>query len=193
MSPAAKIVLGCAVLAGLSLLLLGLVGVVYLISRPGGGDRQGLVVVQSEAAEAAPPQAGSSEAQALAMVKAHFDGRWLKQGDSWFAIEDEIMGQRSLIQVKGVSFKVFSEPTNQADKLNGLEWSGRVDYDATVSRRKPLQGAATWSNWENGFKKFSLYMPYYVSKSKGKWEMDAQFKSCRKPTAEELAFHLKGN
>ncbi len=194
MSPAARIVLGCAVLAGSFLLLLGLVAVVYLARRSSGGDRDGLVVVQPDAAA---PRS-SLDAQAIAQVREQFETLWVKRDDLWYAVNSfggpNSRIPRELVAAKGISFKVQSMPLTEADRLNELEWRGKVECGASASRTRVLDSEGGWSDWKAGL---ALYAgdgeamlrteTYTLERKSGQWRIiGSDCKSVRRVTPEEL-------
>jgi hypothetical protein len=132
------------------------------------------------------PPADLLAEQAMTQARSHFDSVWLKRGDSWFTVENQVpLWGEKLVEAKDISFKAVDRlPLAQADKLNGVEWSGRIAINATVSRSRAIRKASDWSAWQSGFP--ILVSPYELTKKNGKWEMTPSFGSCRRPSSAEL-------
>jgi hypothetical protein len=56
---------------------------------------------------------------------------------------------KAAAEFKGVSFVITTLNVTQADKLNGIEWSGILDLYSTAFRTKGPQDSG-WGEWENG-------------------------------------------
>lgn len=108
------------------------------------------------------------DAEARAEVQKHFERFWIQRDDSWFGIVTEFPEGSDHIQAKGIKFDVRSRgPASEADRLNGVDWSGDVEVYARVARRRH---GASWGEWESGTEKgVFLYYYYKVEKRNGKW------------------------
>src|ERR1700678_2533471 len=104
----------------------------------------------SDASAAAPPSSPlEKEAQAAAM--AEFQRHWVKGADGW--ITARVSGSPSspdhfLRQVREITVDTIdSDIVSDADRLNGVEWSGVVNYKSLACREAgdsgmPLDGLA---------------------------------------------------
>jgi hypothetical protein len=88
----------------------------------------------------------SLDAEATAQVKQHFESLWGQRGDSWFVTNRNILAGTHLKQAKGIRFIVHSNrPPSEADRLNGIDWSGTATVYAKLVREKDLDiRSATW-------------------------------------------------
>jgi len=126
------------------------------------------------------------EEQAVQKAREDFERTWLKQGDSWFGIYTKGLGQH-VIEAKGISFKAYLAPMgiSEADRLNGIEWTGTVEVDASVHRKKRLDGSGPWAEWKKGLP--GIPMPYSLQKKNGQWNIQAaEPLSDRRPSTDEI-------
>jgi hypothetical protein len=137
------------------------------------------------------PQQQSVEQEAVQKVREDFERAWLKKGDSWFGIYTKGLGQH-VIEAKGIAFKALQSPmgVSSADRLNGIDWSGTVEIDATVYRKKPIDRSGDWGEWKNGLP--GIPFPYNLQKKKGQWTIqESETLSDRPPSPEELGIAEK--
>ena len=70
-------------------------------------------------------------------------------GDSWFSLyRDDYRSE--CYQYKGVTREVTMYKISPADKLNGLEWNGRVEFYCSVYRTMVDLKDPKWSDWKDG-------------------------------------------
>jgi len=128
------------------------------------------------------------DTEARAEVQKHFDKFWIQRDDSWVGIVNEgFMGGNAVIQAKGITFDVRSRPGSEADKLNGVDWSGDVEVYARVARRRGFGSGDSWGEWEKGNPKgVFLYFCSKVEKKNGKWTIETGRAQLRRPEPTQL-------
>lgn len=81
-------------------------------------------------------------------------------------------------QVKSIFCRIEQRPLNDADRLNGVQWRGRVTFGGTLDRSyaiKPQAGAPGWSRWRDGRLSGYLLIGRDLTKQNGAWESVAPF------------------
>lgn len=73
----------------------------------------------------------------IALMKSYY----LQRGDSWYSLDTE--AGNSLREFRGVEF-TFEEKTNEADRLNGVEWRGDGLVTARAYRLYLDRGVTPW-------------------------------------------------
>ncbi|MGH9962337.1 MAG: DUF1566 domain-containing protein, partial [Pyrinomonadaceae bacterium] len=107
--------------------------------------------------------------------------------DLHFAVgEGRVPVFNALLELKGGKYVGEREAITDVDRLNGIEWKGRIGYQIAAMRWYPLdkkdwvQGKPGWSEWRDprkasiaaqmaGGATYSLF-EYFVQKKNGKWE-----------------------
>src|ERR1017187_484397 len=101
----------------------------------------------SVSATTSKPQPPSLTDEAWREVQKLVDNVWQKKGDSSFAICHFGFEGPTLVEAKGASLVPRSnEAVSQADRLNGIEWRGRFEYQAQASRTKMLISGREWKS-----------------------------------------------
>jgi hypothetical protein len=112
------------------------------------------------------PQSSVNPLDQKALDKARelFAQHWTQCGDTWISDETGISldfqmtytkASRQLVELKGVRFTVpwHANQATDADKLNGIEWKGAIDFKYAAGRRFPLfeppngELHGPWSDW----------------------------------------------
>lgn len=90
-------------------------------------------------------------------------------------IEGKIPPFEAFLQVKGGKWTAIPQKLTEADRLNGIQWKGRVGFQVTAMRWYPMPGALMaknekpgWSQWVDPLK----YTPRNMGK-KEYWLFDA--------------------
>jgi hypothetical protein len=130
--------------------------------------------------------------EAADKAREHFETMWVNRGESWYGISGtggpESMLPRALIEAKGITFNISSQPLSEADKLNQLEWSGEVNVVAVASRRKPMQPGAAWKDWETGLELYNGdgATTYVLEKKAGRWRIVRPACDVERPSTKDL-------
>jgi hypothetical protein len=137
------------------------------------------------------PLDGEAIGQAFEQVAAV----WARRGDTtWYTINgtggSDSLLPRSLVEAKDLACRAQREQLTEADKLNGVEWKGAVEFMASATRRKPLRPNAAWSDWESGLVLYGIGdggSTYALEKRRGKWKIvKPAFDSLQLPSATDL-------
>ena len=118
--------------------------------------------------------------------------KWTLNGDSWFSMYPVFRGQE-YIQGRKLTYNYKLIPVSAVDKLNGIEWMGRI-YCSFEFRRifDPVVGK--WRDWIDRSSGDSTGNKVYkLTKKHGKWEIVDEdfFIKLEKPTAEKISELLK--
>lgn len=102
------------------------------------------------------------------------------------------------LQVKGVKEVISPDPISEADRLNGLTWSGKFDWTAEVSRNiivkqyskdLPTPSIEPWV--QGGRQAFA----YTATQTNGKWQVRDDLEAIdgirSRPTEQEMQMLLK--
>ena len=116
------------------------------------------------------------------MAQRWWDTSFAKCGDSFYTnakqselpvdspagsvnVQSPLIGD-ALFQFKSASFNVTEQPLTEADKLNGIEWQGKVSLSPKNIFRYYDYQKGGWSSWREG----SMPIPgRSFRKEKGKW------------------------
>lgn len=96
--------------------------------------------------EPAPPPKPTIEEEAFQYGKSIWDRVLTNCGDSYYKYYPG-NGFVELKEFKKVVFVLHSKPITEADKLNGIEWQGNVEFTYKLYRSKLPRGS--WQPWEN--------------------------------------------
>lgn len=127
---------------------------------------------------------GSSQA-AIKVAERDWSENWIQVGDTWVT---KSASHPLLLQIKNRTTSVTELRVSESDKLNGIEWTGIVNFDASAERLyAPTDFSAMvikfhkgWTDW---FEPGSVYVlgqkmgqkepvvAYSVQKQSGKWQI----------------------
>src|ERR1041384_2110985 len=136
-----------------------------------------------------PPKPPSLDEEAMKIGRKYFEDRLVQCGDSYYTkIENhnlppaEAVSLRDYVQYRNVSFPLAVDPVSDINRMNGLEWSGRVSMNWTYMRTafgfaKPLR----WASWQP---KGTHIL--FVKKNKSGWKLDERSFGGEKPTCQEV-------
>lgn len=100
---------------------------------------------------------------------------WTQLGESWFAIECDI-NMVKMLEINGRSPKVEEIVLSAADKLNGINWKGVVEFDCKAYRFLMLESEEPkWSMWIDGGPvndRKNALMSISLTKNNGQWTAD---------------------
>jgi hypothetical protein len=115
----------------------------------------------------------SPDGEAEAEAQRYWNSILAKCGDSYYARDNRGTpgAERIIMQFKDVTFEVNELKITEAEKLNGIEWSGWAIFNTKVSRFYLTK----WESWRNGavFPVNTMLM----RKEKGKWIFGVNEKS----------------
>ena len=124
----------------------------------------------SQPATTPAPRVLTATDEALQEAQSRVDSVWQKLGDSSFSIYYFAIGESELVEAKNLSLTAYSKgPLSEADKLNGLEWSGSVELTAKASRNKTRISGDKWSQWQNGMASGG---GFHLEKRNGQWKVE---------------------
>jgi hypothetical protein len=85
---------------------------------------------------------------AQSVCQQKFEQSWLKVYDLWTTLAEDYIGHRTtLAEVHSVTIRVSE--LSVADKLNGVDWSGEIDFVADAIRYAALNGLGPkWEEWQ---------------------------------------------
>src|ERR1035437_4031507 len=119
----------------------------------------------------------SSNKEARRQAEECLSQHWTKTGNFWTSIESELeqfssryTGSKFIRQVSGLTFDVTEFPLNEADRLNNIEFKGRVDYSAKATRI--LKEDHKWRTWAADANNPIHIGSIELKKIKGKWEVE---------------------
>jgi len=104
------------------------------------------VMLSALTANAKPP----SSAEAIQRCKEEFvDEFIIQRGEDWFlGLKNPRSRDEAILQIRGVQPEIDGKSLTLADKLNGLDWEGYVNFDASTRRLYKLPGGP-WGPWES--------------------------------------------
>lgn len=135
------------------------------------------------------PKPPSLDEEGTKLGKKYFEDQLAQCGDSYYTkIENhnlppaEAASLRNYAQYRNVTFTLDVEPVSDINRMNGLEWDGRVTMSWTYMRTaygfaKPLR----WALWQP--KGANLI---FVKKLKSGWKLEGQPLGGEKPTCQEV-------
>jgi hypothetical protein len=92
---------------------------------------------------ASTPETPSLDGEAAAAVRDLWEQHTTKCGDSYYSIGGGLEPE-TIHQYKDVSFDVRSQSLTEANRLNGIEWNGRVAIKARLLRDNR---DGVWQEW----------------------------------------------
>lgn len=125
--------------------------------------------------------------QAIAAVKNYFEGYFTKCGDSYVSKLENVIDQIGIYQYKSGSFVLSrTRQLTEADRLNGIEWSGVVIFPYSGSRAYLMTSSRRgWTQWKNGSD-----IAFYATKTRNGWQVecfnDLKFRSHRKISCSDI-------
>lgn len=142
------------------------------------------------------------EAQAFANQAVDFVFR--KCGDSWYHYNYYTYPYNShdLHEWKGLQAAAYADELDVADKLNGIQWSGRVYIGPTVAHRGYRFSDSKWWEWRNSRTTGAAEVRFDLKKVNGNWtfrkfgdnyynkflpELDEVLPANAKPKCEDIA------
>lgn len=110
---------------------------------------------------------------------------YAKCGDSYYRIETGM--PPTYRQFKEVTFQAAPRALSEADRLNGVEWTGKVNVSTRFVRSTFAQGGKQhWGDYGVP----AEVAHFNARKVKGNWQLDDMFPSLRqmyrKPTCAEI-------
>jgi hypothetical protein len=128
--------------------------------------------------------------EATQQARAILDHDWVEHSDFWFSV---ITGNGSpyLVQTKELKATLSSDNVTAADRLNGLEWSGFLTINDTVSRychNIDDWNRRTWEKWRDGPLLSGLYplYAYRIQKNEGEWTVKERGYTFKKPLISDI-------
>jgi hypothetical protein len=73
---------------------------------------------------------------------------WVKSGETFLGTCTPMLGSVEIFEVKGFFHKLESSSLSEADKLNGIQWRGKVIVTGSASRRYDSDKQA-WGLWQS--------------------------------------------
>jgi hypothetical protein len=116
------------------------------------------------------PSGGDARQQAAKYLESNFT----KCGDSYYLLvrlSDSDGMFNGLYQLRGLTISLEPGRLSEADRLNGIEWTGAVEYKVRANRKYEN---GSWSEWRNGFFPFRPH-PLVIGlvKRNGGWNVQA--------------------
>ena len=107
--------------------------------------------------------------QAKEVAAKAIDKKVKRCGSSYF-----LKRRKALTEMKDFNWSMKSIPLSEADHLNGLEFSGEVEFNFSASRTAYEFDRNCWFNWEK-YASLGLYndLTVRVRKRNGNWEVDS--------------------
>jgi hypothetical protein len=138
---------------------------------------------------------GGGGGDAAAAVQEQIDAHWIECSDGWTTAADGKYGdsRHQFEQYKALAFTIEEDQLSEADKLNGIEYRGSVEFAKTSARRYFAQPGFAgefgnvgqgWTQWRD-----ASPMNLTVGRIKGKWQVEAGWSTLlkdRKPTCDEV-------
>lgn len=107
----------------------------------------------------------SSEAQKVAQQA--MDKKVRRCGNSYFTKRP---GQNWFWEIKDFHWKVAPRSLSEADRLNGWEFNGDINFNYSAVRE--AFGDKCWRNWEQEEYYLNGYMRSNVGKNKNEWKIE---------------------
>jgi hypothetical protein len=132
-----------------------------------------------------PPPPPSLDDQAADEIRNIYGSIYAKCGDSYYRIETGM--PPTYRQFKEVTFQAAPRALSEADRLNGVEWAGKVNVSSRFVRSTFAQaGRQRWGDYGVP----AEVAHFSARKVKGNWQLDNMFPSLRrmyqKPTCAEI-------
>jgi hypothetical protein len=95
--------------------------------------------------------------EAIQFAQKQLAEKWSERGASWYSSEPSIFVTHGTlyIEARKVEPQVTPHELSEADKLNGVQWSGEVQYVFGTFREYDGGRAKEWTEWQpSGFRDF---------------------------------------